>query len=100
MRTPDRWRPNPASATITAMEVAPRCADDVPALYRSILLLVQQLERQDRRREAATLRERALSAYAASWDEAHRQQLLRLEHRLRRTLASDGRSARRWLRLP
>ena len=74
--------------------------ENVPALYQSILVLVDELERSDRRTEAGRIRQQALAAYATSWDDEHRRRLERLEERLHRALALRRAPGRRWLRLP
>jgi hypothetical protein len=86
---------------ITSMDLIDGTAEELPALYRSILALVEELERNDRRREAARIRARALTAYATAWDTRQRQRLEQLESRLRRSVAQGRPSTRFWRsRLP
>jgi hypothetical protein len=82
------------------MESMPRSLDDLPALYRSILDLVEELERCDGRAEANRIRSEALAAYATAWDLRQQRRLARLETRLQRSIAARRRHQRSWLRLP
>jgi hypothetical protein len=75
-------------------------AEELPALYRTILTLVDELERCDARDEASRLRRQALAAYASAWDSRHRRRLENLEGRLRRSIAARQRRPSRWLHLP
>ena len=50
-------------------------SEELPALYRSILGLVEELERCDRRREAAGIRTQAIAAYETAWDGRQRRRL-------------------------
>ena len=72
--------------TIQVMQTT-LAAADVPALYRSILTLVVELERCDGRVEAHRIRDRAVAAYSGPWDERHRRRLVDLEERLRGSIA-------------
>jgi hypothetical protein len=81
---------------IGAMDLISGTSEEIPALYRSILGLVEELERHDRR-EAARIRALALAAYATSWDARQRHQLEQLELRLRRSI-DQGRPGRRFWR--
>ena len=83
---------------IPAMEPTLGPTEELPALYRTILDLVGELERCDRRVEAERIRSQALSAYATAWDLRQRRRLERLEGQLRRSLASVRRPARPWSR--
>ena len=82
------------------MEPTAGTSEDVPALYRSILALVGELERCDGRPEAARIRTQALATYAEAWARRRRRQLEHLEGRLRRSIASHSRPQRRALHLP
>jgi hypothetical protein len=85
---------------ISAMEPRSGAAEEIPALYRSILALVEVLERNDRR-EAARIRSRAMTAYATAWDARQRARLIQLESRLQRSLREGRPAARSWRsRLP
>jgi hypothetical protein len=81
------------------MEAMPDSAEELPALYRSILALVDELERCDGREEAGRIRSQALLYYAAAWDVPNRRRLELLEDRLRRSIAARRRGPSRWLRL-
>lgn len=82
---------------IAQMDPSFGAADEVPALYRSILSLIQELERHDRRREAGRIREEAIAAYSGSWDPRHRRRLERIEARLKRAVQSErDRGRPRW----
>jgi hypothetical protein len=59
-------------------------ADELPALYRTILDRVALLERAGARREAGRIRAAATRAYSTAWDE---RQLRRLERLALRTAA-------------
>lgn len=80
------------------MDLHTGTADEVPALYRSILALIEELERNDRREEAARIRSRALTAYATAWDARQRHRLEQLEARLRRSIDEGHRPGRSWRR--
>jgi hypothetical protein len=79
---------------LPAMELITGSADEVPMLYRSILALIEELERVDRRAEAARIRASAQAAYATAWDARQRQRLQQLELRLRRSISEARPSAR------
>lgn len=64
-------------------------AEEFPALYRSILDGVLELERAGLRREAALVRAEATGIYSGSWDDRGRRRLLGLLRRIDRVL--DGR---------
>jgi hypothetical protein len=81
------WRGGPTGAHPFAMLSPQAAAEGLPAIYRSILALVDELERCDGRVEAGVIRAAALSAYASAWDARHRRQLEQLEERLRRAIA-------------
>lgn len=81
------------------MQAMPDSAEEVPALYRSILALVDELERCDGRDEAGRIRRQALLYYASAWDVPNRRRLEQLEDRLRRSIAARRRGPGRWLRL-
>lgn len=80
------------------MHAMPDSAEELPALYRSILVLVDQLERCDGRDEAGRIRGQALTYYASPWDVQNRRRLEQLEDRLRRAIEGRRRGQRRWLR--
>jgi hypothetical protein len=69
--------------------------DELPALYRSILDLVVELERSDGGPEARRIRAQALAAYGGAWDGSHQRRLQHLEARLVRAIAHRGRRSRR-----
>ena len=81
-------------------ESTPGTYEALPALYRSILSLVGELERCDGRREAGRIRTQALAVYEAAWDERHHRRLAQLEDRLRRAIAAQHEAPRTRLRLP
>lgn len=66
-------------------------AEEFPALYRSILDGVLELERAALRREAALVRAEATSLYSGSWDERGRRRLLGLQRRIDRVLEGHDR---------
>jgi len=68
---------------LTVMESPSPTAEELPALYRSILDRVAQLERRGARREAVVARTAAARAYAV-WNEGGRRRLLALRRRLDR----------------
>jgi hypothetical protein len=82
------------------MESTTALPEFLPSLYRSILVLVGELERRDGRREASRIRKQALAAYATAWDDRQHRRLAQLEEELRRAISSRDESARRQLRLP
>lgn len=71
-------------------------AEEFPALYRSILDGVQELERAALRREAALVRAEATAVYSGSWDDRGRNRLLALRRRIDRVI--DGRDRPRQAR--
>ena len=81
------------------MERMTGTTEELPALYRSILTLVEELERCDRRAEANRIRLQAVATYASAWDGRHQRRLQLLEERLRRSIASHRREPRSWMRL-
>jgi hypothetical protein len=81
------------------MEAMPDSAEELPTLYRSILGLVDELERCEGRDEAGRMRRQALLYYASAWDTRNRRRLELLQERLRRSIASRRRGPSRWLRL-
>ncbi len=83
---------------IRVMESTLGPTEELPALYRTILALVGELEQCDRRVEAERIRARALTAYASSWDGRQRRRLVQLESQLRRSIAAGRRPARPWSR--
>jgi hypothetical protein len=73
------------------METQASPAEELPALYRSILDGVLELERLGHRREAVLVRAEARDAYSASWDEKSRRRLLSIRQRIDRLLAGRER---------
>jgi hypothetical protein len=82
------------------MEPTLHSAETLPALYRSILGLVEELERADRRAEAARIRSQAMTAYATAWDARQRRRLEQLKQRLQHAIAVQNGTSRTWFRLP
>ena len=82
------------------MDAPPGSLDDLPLLYRTILDLVEELERCDGRAEAARIRNQALAAYGRGWDALQRRRLEQLEGRLRRSIDARRHPTHRWLRRP
>ena len=70
--------------------------DELPALYRTILDLVVELERCDGGPEAHRIRAEALAAYGGAWDGSHQRRLQQLETRLLRSIAHRRGRSRRW----
>ena len=68
------------------MSSPPPPTEDLPALYRTVLDGVGELERIGRRHAAASIRRTAIAAYSAAWDDRHRQILAGLVTRVRREL--------------
>lgn len=68
---------------------------ELPALYRAVLDGVAALERNGDRAIATSIRRQAIATYASSWDDRHRDRLLKLLGRIQRELArADGRQER------
>lgn len=78
------------------MDPTPSPFEELPILYRSILDLVEELERCDGRAEAGRIRRQALAAYARGWDAPQRRRLGQLEGRLRRSIHARRNPAHRW----
>lgn len=73
-------------------------AERLPALYRSILDAVADLERRGERARAARARRDAVRMYA-TWDERAERKMIRLEADLRRALARPSTKRRLpWVR--
>lgn len=70
------------------METPSPPAEEFPALYRSILDGVLELEHMALRSEAALVRREATGIYSGSWDERGRRRLLGLLRRIDRVV--DG----------
>lgn len=87
------------------METPPTPSEELPALYRSILDGVMELELSGQRREATLVRAAATAAYSASWDDKTRRRLLNIRRRIDRVLSGHERArtarprprARLWL---
>jgi hypothetical protein len=75
-------------------------AEHVPALYRSILWLLGELERSDRRPEANRLRAEAVATYGTAWDLRGVRRLEQLEGRLKRAVLASRAPQRRRFGLP
>ena len=82
------------------MEPSPGSAEELPALYRSILSLVEELERCDGRAEAERIRRHAITAYSTGWDPRQRRRLEQLEAQVQRAIHARRRRPRTWFRLP
>jgi hypothetical protein len=74
------------------MESQPSPAEELPALYRTILDGVALLEQLGERREAALVRAEATKAYSHAWDDRCRRRLMALRRRIDRTVASGNHS--------
>jgi hypothetical protein len=72
--------------------------EDIPLLFRSILMLLVELERQAAHAEANRIRSEAVRAYSGAWDMTGKRRLERLEARLRRRLAEGPPPSRPWWR--
>jgi hypothetical protein len=73
------------------METQLSPAEELPALYRTILDGVAQLEQLGERREAALVRAEATRLYSTSWDESVRRRLTALCRRIERVVAGEER---------
>ena len=73
------------------METLPSPSEELPALYRSILDGIADLERVGHHREAALIRTEATRVYSTSWDDGGRRRLLNLRRRIERVIAGDER---------
>lgn len=83
---------------LAGMESQTSSAEEFPALYRSILDGIADLERGGQRREAMLLRREARDAYSASWDERGRRRLTLIGRRIERLKAGRERPRRAWPR--
>ena len=72
--------------------------EDIPLLYRSILMMLVDLERQAAQTEASRIRSEAVRTYSGAWDMTGKRRLERLEARLRRRLAEGPPVSRPWWR--
>ena len=79
------------------MDSRPPTAEEHPAVYRSILDRVAELERVGQRREALRVRTTAIEIYSSGWDQSSLARLVELRERAdreiarrRRTYALDG----------
>ena len=66
-------------------------AEEFPALYRTILDGVAELERLGERREAALVRGDAIAVYSTAWDDRGRRRLTGLIQRIERVVAGAER---------
>jgi hypothetical protein len=86
------------------MDAPPSAAESLPALYRAILDVIADLERQGRRVEAVRIRAQAAAVYSRAWDDSGRRRLTQLHTRAWRLLegADDRHVVRRrsWRRQP
>ena len=80
------WSRDRSSPMVQGMNGSASRAVELPALYRSILRLVAQLEQTGERASADRLRRQAIRAYSTSWDLAQQRRLLEIEGRLRERL--------------
>lgn len=69
------------TASSVVMGTHASAADELPAIYRTILDRVALIERAGARSEAGRIRAAAIRAYATSWDERHLRRLERLAER-------------------
>ena len=76
---------------LRSVETQTSPAEDLPALYRSILDGIADLERAGQHREAALIRAEATNVYSTSWDEGGRRRLLHIRRRIGRVIAGDER---------
>ncbi len=83
------WRAGRPSSSVMESHQSP--AEVLPALYRSILDGVAQLEQLGERQEAALVRAEATRIYSTSWDEAGRRRLTALTRRVDRVIAGEER---------
>ncbi|HEY7590772.1 MAG TPA: hypothetical protein VH723_07250 [Candidatus Limnocylindrales bacterium] len=84
------------------MNAQPSADGDLPALYRSILDGIADLERQGQHRAAGRLRAEATAAYSASWDERAARRLHSVHRRIGRLASGEERAraqAGGWLQL-
>jgi hypothetical protein len=84
------------SPTVPDPEPGVSLAEDLPELYRAILVRVEALERAGARDEAGRVRAAATKTYSDAWDEAARRELGNLLARADRVLAA-GDTPRGWL---
>jgi hypothetical protein len=82
------------------MNATSTISEDLPALYRSILDLIAELERCGGRVEAARVRRQVLEAYARGWDTSLQLRLGQTHERLLRSIDAHQQPARRRLRRP
>lgn len=68
-------------------------AEELPALYRSILDGVARLERTGARAAAAKIRSQAVRQYSTAWDEKRRRELEQILRKLQRSLEAEARRA-------
>jgi hypothetical protein len=66
-------------------------AEELPALYRTILDGIADLERIGQHREAALIRSEATRVYSTSWDEGGRRRLTQIRRRIGRVIAGEER---------
>ena len=85
-------------STSSSADLAPARTDELPALYRTILDLVVELERCDGGADARRIRVEALAAYSGAWDGSHHRRLRQLEARLMRSIAQRRSRSHRWPR--
>lgn len=84
------------------METPSSPADELPALYRSILDGVLQLEQLGQRPEALLVRAAATKAYSSSWDDKSRRRLLAIRRRIDKVVVGQApaRQGPGWTWLP
>ena len=78
------------------MNLSLSAPDELPALYRTILDLVVELERCDDSGVARRIRAEALAAYGGPWDDSQHRRLQELEGRLLRGIAHRRNRLHRW----
>jgi hypothetical protein len=65
---------------LIVMESRVDLAETLPRLYRAALDAVDELSQLGLRREATTLRDRAIHAYSHAWDDRCRETLTKVRH--------------------
>jgi hypothetical protein len=79
-------RSQPAPSALDA-GVSP--AEELPGLYRAILVRVAELEQLGEREEAAAIRRKATSVYSDAWNAAGRRNLFALLGRADRVISGE-----------
>jgi hypothetical protein len=79
-----------------SMELTASAHEDFPMLYRSILMLLVELEGQAAHSEASRFRFEAARVYSRSWDSTGKRRLEQLEARLVRRITDGPTSSHHW----